>query len=251
MGELIQHDCTPAAFGNFVSPLQTLVTRAVTEKRLHPRMMGWLENCPDPSGLVDLMEEWRWLAARVRCAGCGEKAVRVDLRYDIANPSGGDEGYLVCHDCWDGWQGGTVEDPNYRPPAWPETFHDQEPDLLAQRKSGFKAFKPSGWIVFSVHPDCNGMLARVDASAYRIPETGPKFPTDLPPNQKVVGIVHRYNSRTHTGHVSLFGMEDCAEYGSLDKDCHVLLWPMDQQPPPTPLSDSDEEIDDEDSQEED
>lgn len=86
---------------------------------LTPEITSWLKQCPNPEQFMHLIQTHQWLNTKVSCDECGEKRLRKDLRYNEANPCG-DLSELICNVCWYFFDEGTVYDPDYRAPPWPE-----------------------------------------------------------------------------------------------------------------------------------
>src|SRR5271163_2602051 len=88
-------------------------------------LQGWLQQCPSPETLKALLEEYVWMNTKTKCYECEEKYLRKDLRYDEASPIG-DPNTLICQSCWHYWDEGSIHDPDYRPPPWPERLIRQK-----------------------------------------------------------------------------------------------------------------------------
>lgn len=145
------------------------------------QLASWMSQCPDRDAFNAAIARFVALQQKTECGGCGEELLRMDLRFDFANPTG-DESTLVCRACWDCWNSGTLGDPDYRPPAWP------------------------------LMPDIDLVPAEpVDGLLY------------CTKTNKIIGCVQGYNERAHYARrVTLNGLPNCAEGGSLDADCVVL-----------------------------
>jgi hypothetical protein len=93
-----------------LTTLQGLISKETLE---------WMRACPNIAEFGALMIQYQWYNAKVYCYECGEKYKRSEMRFDEATPCGNPEA-LICRNCWDFYDQGTVGDPNYRPPKWPE-----------------------------------------------------------------------------------------------------------------------------------
>lgn len=142
----------------------------------------WLTQCPNPEAMSLIVEKFMWLSKKVGCGLCGRAYPRKELRYDEASTSNCDPTSLICRNCWDSFNNGTVGNPSYRPPKWPES--PPEPHV-----------SPVPLIPY-------GVL--------------------MPLRGAPIGLVAQYNPRRHYGYVTLFRLENYAEYGSLDPSIQVM-----------------------------
>lgn len=95
-------------------------------------VVDWLGACPEPAALSAALASWRASAKPTECASCEDKFPRAELRQDETAPFEQD-GVLICRECWEASAaeyephdaeaaGGTVGDPDWRAPPWPEAF---------------------------------------------------------------------------------------------------------------------------------
>jgi hypothetical protein len=169
---------TLALCENFLASVAGNTNNSAT---ITPQLAQWMRDCPDLALFQTAMKDYICLNTVTKCATCGEKYKTKDLRYDVADPCG-DPLSLVCRNCWDLWNGGSLGDPQYRPPQWPETLNLND--------------KPA--------PLINGIIVdrRTNAVIGRAKRYNPR------------GHFAEL--------VTLFGFEENAEGGSLDPDCFVI-----------------------------
>lgn len=167
-----------AAESNFFAQL---ATSGSLETTISPEMRSWIVSCPDVAKFQAALQEYMFLNKDDECAECGEPYKTKDLRYDVACPCGDPEN-LICKNCWTMYDEGTMGDPSYRPPPWPERLS----------------------LTVVPQPLVNGAIFDKTRRAIigRVEGYNPKGHFA----KKVI----------------LFGLESSAEAGSLDDDCVVV-----------------------------
>lgn len=80
------------------------------------------ELMPADTSLTDrvaaLFSIWKWMHGK--CCECGETYCNSDLRDDEAYFESGN---AICRNCWIAHDGGTIWNPEYKAPDWPETLN--------------------------------------------------------------------------------------------------------------------------------
>ena len=152
------------------------------DDRVSPALQKWLSMCPDVDELKQKVEEYAWLTRRVRCPECGDKETRKDLVLDTNGPYSDGE-QLICMHCWDA-------------------------NNVISAQNGLEQ---------DLHPK----HARMPPSKV-LKQPQKVFVIFNTKRRKIIGNVCNYNTKFHTGKVSLFGMENSAEFGELDPDCEVF-----------------------------
>lgn len=91
---------------------------ALADAQVTPAMRDWVLQCPDVNQFVTALAARMLDAAKMDCTQCGEEytvgAMRPDESYWCS-------GELICRSCWESYSGGSMCDPDFRPPPWPET----------------------------------------------------------------------------------------------------------------------------------
>jgi hypothetical protein len=83
-----------------------------------PAMRDWALQCPDAGQFAALLAARLVDASKMDCTQCGEESTIGDMRPDESYWCSGE---LICRSCWEAYSSGSMGNPDFRPPPWPET----------------------------------------------------------------------------------------------------------------------------------
>jgi hypothetical protein len=156
----------------------------------HPQLVAqsgelkaWLAACPQQAEFAELLKMAHWFNTKTKCTECGEKHMRHELRFDCWFPFAEDDS-LICKDCFDVFCQPTMAQPKGMKVKWPAFLEYRDPEESNEN---------------------------VESAQYVVKRNG-----------KDVGVVTHYNPIHHTGHMCFYGLENCAETGTLDQTCEVF-----------------------------
>ena len=154
-----------------------------------PTLASWLAACPDSGALEVMLREFHdrvqhqtYQLTPQKCYECGGDYLVGQLRADYYSPYG--TGELVCRECYELFDQGTVAHPEHRAPPW-----------IAQPEATF----PGADVALEAVPHVREIWVQ----------------------NRRVGTVTSYNPVHHTGFVCYDAFPDSGEWGSLDSD-HVV-----------------------------
>jgi hypothetical protein len=151
-----------------------------------PEVSTWLQQCPDAQEVGVMLHAYQKAMSLTQCFECENETSWQNLRPNLASPMGSDPDHFICRECWEIWKGGTMGNPDYRPPSWED------------QKISLDMFLPS------VDDD------KIPVGVITDSATGMR-----------VGDVKNYSKIGHFGFVTLDDFPDSGELGSLDPN-HIV-----------------------------